>query len=224
MKLRLVGALSAFLFILVTTVSDAAIVADSVQEFSGTQGQDNWTYGYYSDVFNPSGFQEMGIFSPASLFNSWVVDFDEPSPIYWTMINANGGHPNGTFSSRDQVEHWAVRRWTSEVNGPINISGVIADLDAGGGNGIAGRIFVGDTEVFSTIINNGDFPGVGYNVTENVTIGTTVDFVIDPLFSDDAFDTTRFTAQVELVPVPPALWLFGSGLLGLVGIARRKKA
>ena len=28
---------------------------------------------------------------------------------------------------------------------------------------------------------------------------------------------------VTAVPVPPALWLFGSGLLGLVGIARRKK-
>jgi hypothetical protein len=27
-----------------------------------------------------------------------------------------------------------------------------------------------------------------------------------------------------VIPVPPALWLFGSGLLGLVGIARRKKA
>ena len=26
-----------------------------------------------------------------------------------------------------------------------------------------------------------------------------------------------------VIPVPPALWLFGSGLLGLVGIARRKK-
>ena len=26
------------------------------------------------------------------------------------------------------------------------------------------------------------------------------------------------------VPVPPALWLFGSGLMGLVGIARRKRA
>ena len=24
-------------------------------------------------------------------------------------------------------------------------------------------------------------------------------------------------------PVPPALWLFGSGLFGLVGMARRKK-
>ena len=30
--------------------------------------------------------------------------------------------------------------------------------------------------------------------------------------------------QTSAVPVPPALWLFGSGLLGLVGIARRKKA
>ena len=30
--------------------------------------------------------------------------------------------------------------------------------------------------------------------------------------------------QVGVVPVPPALWLFGSGLLGLVGMARRKKA
>ena len=27
-----------------------------------------------------------------------------------------------------------------------------------------------------------------------------------------------------VVPVPAAVWLFGSGLLGLVGIARRKKA
>jgi hypothetical protein len=27
-----------------------------------------------------------------------------------------------------------------------------------------------------------------------------------------------------LVPLPPALWLFGSGLLGLIGMARRKKA
>ena len=27
-----------------------------------------------------------------------------------------------------------------------------------------------------------------------------------------------------VVPIPPALYLFGSGLLGLVGVARRKRA
>lgn len=31
-------------------------------------------------------------------------------------------------------------------------------------------------------------------------------------------------AFIVPVPVPPALWLFGSGLLGLLGMARRKKA
>lgn len=28
----------------------------------------------------------------------------------------------------------------------------------------------------------------------------------------------------SVVPIPPAVWLFGSGLIGLIGIARRKKA
>jgi hypothetical protein len=36
--------------------------------------------------------------------------------------------------------------------------------------------------------------------------------------------TLYLEGNVSTVPVPPALWLFGSGLLGLVGISRRKKA
>jgi hypothetical protein len=39
----------------------------------------------------------------------------------------------------------------------------------------------------------------------------------------DAIGTTDVVRlSVDAVPVPPAVWLFGSGLLGLVGIARRK--
>jgi len=39
--------------------------------------------------------------------------------------------------------------------------------------------------------------------------------------SDFAF---QIAGDVSAVPVPAALWLFGSGLIGLVGLARRKKA
>lgn len=30
--------------------------------------------------------------------------------------------------------------------------------------------------------------------------------------------------QVEVVPIPAAIWLFGSGLIGLIGLVRRKQA
>ena len=39
---------------------------------------------------------------------------------------------------------------------------------------------------------------------------------------EDAIFTVNFSPTVSNVPITPALWLFGSGLLGLAGIARRK--
>lgn len=35
---------------------------------------------------------------------------------------------------------------------------------------------------------------------------------------------SRFVIEGNAVPLPAAVWLFGSGMLGLIGIARRKKA
>jgi hypothetical protein len=40
------------------------------------------------------------------------------------------------------------------------------------------------------------------------------------IFWDDA----SLSATPAVVPVPAAVWLFGSGLLGLVGVARRRKS
>jgi len=54
-------------------------------------------------------------------------------------------------------------------------------------------------------------------------VATSVSDSIFDEFIGSAFGEFNFAAASP-VPIPPAVWLFGSGLLGLVGIARRKKA
>jgi hypothetical protein len=49
-----------------------------------------------------------------------------------------------------------------------------------------------------------------------------VDFATEP--ADTSLALYAVSEELTVVPVPAAVWLFGSGLLGLVGVARRSKA
>jgi len=42
--------------------------------------------------------------------------------------------------------------------------------------------------------------------------------------ASNTYNGSFIVNELSTVPVPAAVWLFGSGLIGLVGIARRKKA
>jgi hypothetical protein len=71
----------------------------------------------------------------------------------------------------------------------------------------------------------------GQNLPESLSINPldpTTGFPLQfTLFAGDSvWARTDFAAGFTLstVPVPPALWLFGSGLLGLIGVARRRAA
>ena len=38
----------------------------------------------------------------------------------------------------------------------------------------------------------------------------------------NSYNMSVTAAGISAVPVPAAVWLFGSGLIGLIGVARRK--
>ena len=75
---------------------------------------------------------------------------------------------------------------------------------------------------------------LGYNVQIDGTVGGALDYgvVVDYAGTIAGSGTTfdgneahwRLEGVMTVVPVPAAVWLFGSGLLGLVGVARRRRA
>jgi hypothetical protein len=61
----------------------------------------------------------------------------------------------------------------------------------------------------------------------NMTTLTPFVFLYTVASSDDSWGTLQFdsfSVTAASVPIPAAFYLFGSGLLGLVGMARCKKA
>jgi len=65
-----------------------------------------------------------------------------------------------------------------------------------------------------------------YNTRRIYSKQYSIDILGDETVNSPALDLGAngyYAVGSQVVPIPPALWLFGSGLLGLVGMARRKK-
>ena len=81
--------------------------------------------------------------------------------------------------------------------------------------------FAGDTGLGNFVCSGGAACAVGDTFTLDYNAHV-------PLGDASGFGGVGYTLHLEgavtsVVPVPAAVWLFGSGLLGLVGVARRKK-
>jgi len=84
---------------------------------------------------------------------------------------------------------------------------------------------INGTSIFGAATNITNFPGSG---PLSINLGGATGNVLlfgGKLDAGSYYDNDRFkiaSLDVTVVPVPAAVWLFGSGLLGLVGVARRK--
>jgi hypothetical protein len=102
----------------------------------------------------------------------------------------------------------------STTGNPINVTGVLA------GGGTITTTFISDATP-----SDGFGPNVDFEV---FTFGAGWTNLIALEFQTSADSSAQFgydnivVNAASVVPVPAAVWLFGSGLLGLIGFARRK--
>lgn len=98
-------------------------IADSVADFSGVQGQGSWSYGYWSRIADDDGFYQAANFIPFAA-NLWTGSrWRWPTAEAESELNALGGVPTGVNVTFGRPEHWVIRRYVSEFDGPLKISG-----------------------------------------------------------------------------------------------------
>jgi len=167
-------------------------LADSIADFSGTQGSNHWFYGYY-DGSSATPYST-GDFQPMTNYTDGVWSVQPGA--YWTLLTSYGGHPNGTTTSfgRQPIVQWAVRRWISPISGAIQVYGVVQDLDSSGGNGVKGHVLLDGQEVAGYTLDNGGATNFQFQVT--VHEGSLLDIGIDPRDGNDPFDTTAFSVTL----------------------------
>jgi hypothetical protein len=136
-------------------------------------------------------------------------------------FTSSGGIPVGIFRESDS----ALIASTSVTSGDP----LIGNYRFGS---IAPLTLLANTDYRVVAVNLDDFynanSGTPDNVDPRITWNSYAYCLTTTLTSCDNLVGTERTWMANFdiapVPIPAAVWLFGSGLLGLVGIARRKKA
>ena len=145
------------------------------------------------------------------------------NPTYLTTFPDGDGETTRTITSPlpiDWFEAGATTPWGTSSFPTIGITGIsvfnVPGILTSASQYVIGLIPFGtNTELSSTL------GGVQSDIYDASRI---VSFSADPLTGINGSGNFIFSAAASTVPIPAAFWLFGSGLIGLIGIARGKKA
>ena len=138
---------------LVSAQPSSAQTADSVADFSSTQGSGNWFYGFYDQGpqgglphgYTAGAFVEMDVFSDGS--QRWQASelLVSANNNFFLNVNSEGGHPTGLEPDRQDSIIWAVRRYVVPTAGLARIEfdlrkRNVINPDGGGVTGRRGKL------------------------------------------------------------------------------------
>jgi len=186
-----------------TDPASPEVLADSFDEWSttGTQGENDWFWGYYNFTQDLDGIYdpeedyieftnscgaggdpcaEGGPVDPAGNHwtgTSWDMTQAQSGP--WTGLGQESVHANGTNSAPND-EHWPMRRWVSDVDGPVALLWHLRKTNLAG-QGVTGILFVEGVEVDRMSIEGPDGIGVTRVVTVELSVGEYIDLAMTPV-------------------------------------------
>ncbi|MEM9860510.1 MAG: hypothetical protein AAF938_02740 [Myxococcota bacterium] len=164
-------------------------LANSVDDFSETQGTAGWRYGFWDDdgsEYTASDFQEMSLC--AGVWRAACVERGEEG--FWTLLLNDRQH-----SETRPVRRLSVRRWTSSAAGRAELRVVHGRGDPSAVHNTLGTVLVDGVVQWSNESTSTSERRVEARIPVDLAEGTHVDLMLDPLEAQDA-DMTVFTLEV----------------------------
>jgi subtilisin family serine protease len=155
------------------------------QEFTSTQGTNNWFYRYYDP--GAAGWKKL----------SWKVDITQPGGGYWRR---DGG-------SQEVYRQWVLpgnansvaRFWKSKMTGWVRVSGRATDQAPGCGDGFKLRVRKNQTQLNEWNVINGGFQD--YEEEAYVGPGDTIRVIVGPRANNNC-DMTFLDPLLQVLPPP----------------------
>ncbi len=162
------------------------IIADSKRDFGATS-INGWSYGTFS------GGKTIFVPLPTYALTDWKAEWTGVYP--YVSITSVDQHP----SYAGGLAVTAVRRWKSNYEGAVQVTGTFHCGTDGDGVGVG---FNADgVQRFRTLLGGGAAVVKDFEMVETVHAGTTLDFTVDPgpVVNID-FDATSVSVVIRKVP------------------------
>lgn len=198
------------------SIATALVISTSVNATLINVGYDTYNEPYLNAVDYFSEVRPM-----TSAITNWNLLYED----------TDGTGTLNISSSSTVFGNMAINNATLTTNndGSLHVLGKINFLTLGSSSSFFGDMVITAGWDDSNSVTMFDFSPIAFDGSNHNGL-----FITDGLLAGNLLEfhvTSSLLAIVDNpfpvyspVPVPAALWLFGSGLIGLVGVARRKKA